>query len=119
MANARDSTTSGPKKIPGNTNRHAGDFAPSHEKNNNPPQFNAKHDNSSGTATADPSAEATAEATRQKNSHSNMHILKKARTELDEALMLCEERLASMEGEFLSRWPGWHLCASLQVNKLP
>lgn len=119
MAHTRDYPASVAKRTHGDstTRRHAGGAASSHEKHNAPQLDSLTYP--SGTATVGPPAEPTTEATGQKSRHSNMHILKKARTELDEALALCEERLASMEGEFLSRWPGWHLCASLQVTTVP
>lgn len=35
----------------------------------------------------------------------SLAVLQKARTDLDEALRWCEKRLASMEGDYLRRWP--------------
>lgn len=35
----------------------------------------------------------------------NLAVLQKARTDLDDALRWCEKRLASMEGDYLRRWP--------------
>lgn len=42
---------------------------------------------------------------KRRKKNDNIAVLLKARTDLDEALRWCEKRLASMEGDYLRRWP--------------